>query len=211
MTKTRFSNIVIAFAAITLTACSGHTVGVNRINKFYDFGDVRVEISNVWTTRDHNIPNTKYFIYSWSPQGYERVFQKNAWRQPTNNDWQAFLDMRLKHTDWTRYPSPDKGKKSMIKFHKTMQKEHEESQYKARVRSDGFIVRDLCAGTVSGRHHCPKGLNVNNVQRLDLAKRALKKFDPSCKIERLDPPELTAIAPQYKSGSNVLIAVINCK
>ena len=81
----RFASLVIGLA---LAACtggngsyfSGHQVGIDRSSTLADIGPARVELAGMRSARNFPIPETRYFSFSWSPEGYAGQFRRNGWR-----------------------------------------------------------------------------------------------------------------------------------
>lgn len=207
--------IVLLFV---LTACSdgngdffsGHQIGMSRSGQIIDIGDYRIEVADMRTVRNFPIPETRYISFSWSPSGYQRIFNQNRWKLPTDDDWQNFQQLLLQTKDWSRYGNPTKAQSALIDYLRDLKVEHDRSDYKMRVREDGFIFRDLCSGYVSGRPACAQDLTIQNDEKMRLAQYALDRFDPGCTLGEVDPQAATTLFPNYRSGALSLVIEVNC-
>jgi hypothetical protein len=85
-----------------------------------------------------------------------------------------------------------------------------DSEYPWRVRQDGLIDRDLCRGRVGGRDECAGQLSLMMDQKLVVAQAALDHFEDGCRLGQIDPPEVSQLLPNYRSGPLSLIVQVEC-
>jgi len=163
------------------------------------------------SARNFPIPETRYFTFSRSPQGHERIFGAKNWRRPTRSDWQNYLELSLTATDWSRYGDPARAQRQHITTIQNLEAEDATSEYKSWVLPDGQIGQISCRiGGKRNPNHCMPVLELSMQERLELAQALLTHFEPGCQLGQVDPPQVTGLNPNYGMRPRSLVAAIEC-
>lgn len=179
---------------------SGHQVGTKSPKAIVEIAEVEVRISPVVASRKIKIPKTYAFRFGWTPAAYARRNQARGLRSPSEADWQRF------ESSLVRGRVKAEGAAALIKYQR---KRERRTKFKPVVTSGSKIV--FCNDTWGGKYGCSTGMNLGRAERVKLARAALAKTQPRCKIGRVDPPEVAALHPKgMKSGKLSVVATIIC-
>lgn len=55
---------------------SGHQIGIDYSDRYLDLCRYRVEVARMHSVRKHPIPNTRFVLLGWSPEGHWREMEK---------------------------------------------------------------------------------------------------------------------------------------
>lgn len=179
---------------------SGRQIGTRAPSASIDIGAYRVSMSSVYAARVNPVPDTLMFWYAWSPEGVRRLHRAKGYPKAAPEDvehWAAMLRQaprsRLNNVAIEQYTQ------DTIAALNT-------SEFEYIVFPNGSV--GTCARNMFPK--CNGGVSLTRAEQQRLAALLLAKVRPECRLGRVDPLEVAALAQDYmlSSARNLLVAVL---